>query len=85
MHWALEQCDAVLKLLRIYENSSSVMLVLEYQPKGSLMKTLKNQTRFTEHEVRVIMEQVLLALDYFQRTKIVHRDIKPDNILIKSI
>lgn len=56
VHWALEQCDAVLKLLRIYENSSSVMLVLEYQPKGSLMKTLKNQTRFTEHEVRVIME-----------------------------
>jgi serine/threonine protein kinase len=35
--------------------------------------------------VRVIMEQVLLTLDFFQKMKIVHRDIKPDNILIKSI
>lgn len=31
------------------------------------------------------MEQILLALDFFQNKKIVHRDIKPDNILIKSI
>ena len=42
VHWAVEQCDGVLKLLRIYEDELSVMLVLEYQPKGSLMKTLKN-------------------------------------------
>jgi serine/threonine protein kinase len=27
----------------------------------------------------------LLALDFFQKKKIVHRDIKPDNILINSI
>jgi serine/threonine-protein kinase CHEK2 len=33
----------------------------------------------------MIMEQVLLALDFFTIKKIVHRDIKLDNILIKSI
>ena len=85
VHWALDECDGVLKLLRIYEDSKSMMLVLEYQPKGSLMKSLKNQTRFTEAEVRVMMSQILLTLDFFQQKKIVHRDIKPDNILIKSI
>ncbi len=33
----------------------------------------------------MIMEQVLLAMDYFTIQKIVHRDIKLENILIKSI
>ena len=33
----------------------------------------------------MIMEQTLLALDFFTIKKIVHRDIKLDNILIRSI
>jgi serine/threonine protein kinase len=28
---------------------------------------------------------MLLALDFMQRKKVVHRDIKPDNVLINSI
>ena len=31
------------------------------------------------------MEQLLLALDFFQIKKIVHRDIKLENILVKTI
>jgi serine/threonine protein kinase len=29
------------------------------------------------------MEQLLLSLDFFEKKKVVHRDIKLDNILIK--
>lgn len=84
-HWVLEQCEGVLKILAIYDNDSFVVLVLEYQARGSLMETLRNQKKFTEVEVRLIMEQILLALDFFQKKRIVHRDIKPDNILINQI
>ena len=38
-----------------------------------------------ETEARTIMEQILLAMDFFVIKKIVHRDIKLDNILVKSI
>ena len=65
MHWALEQCQGVLKLLKIYEDPWVVKLVLEYQPKGSLIETLEKNRKFSEAEVRVILEQVLLALDFF--------------------
>lgn len=49
------------------------------------MDQILNDVKFSEAEVLVIMEQNLLALDFLQNQKIVHRDIKPDNILIKSI
>ena len=81
-HWILEQCDGVLKILAIHEDANFIVLVLEYQQKGSLMESLKKEKKVTEVEVRVIMEQILLVLDFFERKKIVHRDIKPDNILV---
>jgi serine/threonine protein kinase len=36
----------------------------------------------SEQEVRMIMEQVLLAMDFLTIKKIIHRDIKLDNILL---
>lgn len=31
VHWALEECDSILRLLEIYEDDVFVYLVLEYQ------------------------------------------------------
>ena len=40
-------------------------------------------TKFTEDEIRHVAKQCLLALDYMNKAKVVHLDIKPDNILIE--
>lgn len=85
VHWSLENCPGVLDLIAMHEDSDMIYLVLEYQPQGTLMSTLEKQPFLNEAEVRVIMEQVLLALDFLMIKKIVHRDIKLENILIKSI
>ncbi len=50
----------------------------------TILETAK-KSRFSEPHVRVIIEQVLLSLDFFQRKRIVHRDIKLENILISSV
>ena len=46
---------------------------------------IEDSTHIPEDTTRTIMEQVLLALDFFSKKKILHRDIKLDNILITSI
>lgn len=49
---------------------------------GSILKHLQKKQKFTEEQIRTIMAQMLLAIDLMHRKNIIHRDIKPDNILL---
>jgi len=85
VHWALEECGSMLQLIELYEDDVFVYLVLEYQQEGSLLGQILKNKEFTEKQVKVIMLQLLLAIDFMHKKRIVHRDIKLDNILITCI
>lgn len=59
-----------------------VHLVMNYAQHGSLFNHLASISKFSEADLRMIMEQLLLAIDLMHKREIVHRDLKPDNILV---
>ena len=83
VHWALEECDGILRLLELYEDALFVFLVLEYQAEGSLLA--KEVAHLEESQVKLIIEQLLLTLDFIHQKGVIHRDIKVDNILVHKI
>jgi serine/threonine protein kinase len=85
VHWELEDCDGILKLIELYEDDSLLYLVLEYQTMGSLLTEMMRKNFMNESQIKVVIEQLLLTLDYIHEKGIVHRDIKLDNILINKI
>ena len=55
MHSLLNQCENILKLFRLYEDETSMYLVLEYQSGGSLMDLIKKKHNWQEKDLRTIM------------------------------
>lgn len=49
---------------------------------GDLRYHIQQEVVFSEESIVLFVAEIALALDYLQSHKIVHRDIKPDNILL---
>src|SRR5262249_36019087 len=62
-------------------DDGSFFLVLEYVPGHSLREAM-NSGPMLPRRALVIVRQILLALDAAHSKGVVHRDIKPDNVML---
>src|SRR6266852_5086593 len=57
-------------------------LVMSYAPNGSLRQQHPSGTRLPPATIIAYMKQVASALDYAHEQKVMHRDVKPENMLL---
>lgn len=70
---------------RIYDcfmTERNVVMILEYCPEGNLEDVLKKGP-LPEKDALPIMYQLARGLQFIASEKVVHRDIKPDNVFVK--
>jgi serine/threonine protein kinase len=72
----------VIPIYTVKSNSGLHYFVMKHIQGGSLDIVLKNEGPFSFGLVRTILTQVSSALAYAHRRGIVHRDIKPGNIML---
>ncbi|MGZ9234344.1 MAG: protein kinase domain-containing protein [Anaerolineales bacterium] len=65
------------------ENDHQPFFVMRYMSGGSLSDMIK-QGRFSLRDAALIIERLASALDYAHSRGIIHRDIKPDNVLFDA-
>ena len=59
----------------------SLYLVFEYAP-SDILRIMYSNLHFKISHIQIITYQILLALKYLHNSNVIHRDLKPGNILI---
>eukprot|EP00795_Rhopilema_esculentum_P001095 gene1095-15430_t len=71
----------IVSLCDVIREQESTTLMLEYVSNTCYLNGIAKWANFTETDAQVSMKQLLQAINYCHRHKVIHRDLSPLNIL----
>jgi serine/threonine protein kinase len=67
-----------------FQTKENLYLVMDLMSGGDLRYHMSNKRKFSERETKFIVCCLLCALEYLHVNNIIHRDVKPENLVFDS-
>jgi tRNA A-37 threonylcarbamoyl transferase component Bud32 len=74
----------IVKTYGYVNDPQNVYIALELCEGGELLEELEHIHNYSEHDAASILTQMVTTLGYLHEKGIVHRDVKPENVLLKK-
>ncbi|CAI5450835.1 unnamed protein product [Caenorhabditis angaria] len=74
--------DHIISIMDAYSTQTEYFIVFEHAQYGDLYETIRKNGRIDEPDAAIITLQITSALGYLHDRNVVHRDVKPENLLL---
>lgn len=74
--------EMIVELKQSFQDANYLYLVMEFLQGGDLMTLLMRKDVLSEDESRFYIAETILAIESVHKHNYIHRDLKPDNILL---
>ena len=72
----------LVKLYCCFQDNENLYFILEFVPGGELLFHLSREIRFDNLKTQFYTAEMIIALNFLHKNKIIYRDLKPENVLI---
>ena len=74
----------IIQLEDVFSDQSTLFLVMELVRGGDLFDRIVARKRYNEGDAKLVVLQILYAMQFMHDKNVAHRDMKPENILLTS-
>lgn len=71
----------LVNMIYAFQDEDNLYIVMNIMEGGDLRYHLSKMTVFTEGETKFMIASIILSLDYLHSKMVIHRDVKPENIV----
>ena len=74
----------IINMTLAFQDYENLYLLLDFLSGGDLRYHYNSDHVFTENEVKFFVSNIILSLEYIHSNNIIHRDVKPENLVFDS-
>ena len=74
----------IISMEYVFQTEYRIYFMMDYIKGGELYTILAEKKFLTEPESRFYIAQIVMAIGYLHKSRIIYRDMKPENILINE-
>ena len=74
----------LVNMVESFQDKDNLYLIMDLLLGGDLRYHINQRKEFKEKELKFIMSCTILGLDYLHKNNIIHKDIKPENLVFDS-
>ena len=83
-HFITNFCRFLVNIKYAFQDRENLYLISDLLTGGDLRFHIGKKKRFNEDETRFMMGCLILGLEYMHSQSVIHRDMKPENIIMEE-
>ena len=77
-------CPFIVNIKFAFQDSVKLYIITEFMQGGEMFFHLHKEKRFSNEKTRFYIIEIILAIEFLHKNKMLYRDLKPENIMVDS-